>query len=156
MAAIACAALPLALHSDNTIRGKRLKVAPDAVLQHSSLGEPLDTLREPSAASVSVSGYDKPLRTPRETMLVTNSTGSEIRTLALTVTYLDMQGRQLHRRTDTIPAIIPSGETRMIHLSTWDTQHSYYYHLGRHPRTANVTPYDVRCDVLFVLTHKEQ
>ena len=62
-----------------------------------------------------------------------------------------MQGRQLHARTDTLTADIPEGETRMIHLSTWDSQHSYYYHRGQQPRTANVTPYDILARINFIL-----
>ena len=71
--------------------------------------------------------------------------------MALTLTYTDMQGRQLHQRTDTLPASIPAGHTRMLRLATWDTQHSYYYHRGQKPRTANVTPYDITCHVDFMV-----
>lgn len=110
-----------------------------------------DTLFIPAREDVQLSGYDKPLRTNRETILVTNSTQRTVGGLSVTISYMDMKGRQLHERTDTLPADIPPGETRMLHLPTWDTQHSYYYHRGQQPRTANVTPYDITARINFIL-----
>lgn len=144
--------------ADNTLRGKRLKVSADArdaasgIIAHE--GILCDTLYNPSRDSVQIAGYDKPLRTYRETLLLTNATARDISGLAITVTYIDMQQRQLHARTDTLCSSVPSGETRMIHLSTWDKQHSYYYHRGQRPRTANVTPYDVKCHIDFIVSPK--
>jgi len=141
--------------SDNTLRGKRLRISAssrDAVngIKVSPVIPP-DTLFNPSRDSIQVSGYDKPLRTSRETMLVTNATSRTLDGMAITLSYTDMQGRRLHERTDTLHTSIPAGDTRMIHLPTWDTQHSYYYHRGKPPRTANVTPYDIRCKINFIL-----
>ena len=140
---------------DNTLRGNRLRTtgkAKDAILGiHRAPVLQYDTLRTPSREEIQVSGYDKPLRTNRETFLVTNSTARHIAGISITITYMDMQGRQLHARTDTLTADIPEGETRMIHLSTWDPQHSYYYHRGQQPRTANVTPYDILARINFIL-----
>jgi len=153
---IASAAMPI--RADNTLRGKRLRVsstARDAMMgiKTSEVTAP-DTLYLPSRDSIQASGYDKPLRTNRETILLTNATSRPLQGLALTISYIDMQGRQLHERTDTLAASIPAGETRMLHLATWDTQHSYYYHRGQKPRTANVTPYGIRCRIDFILLTK--
>lgn len=144
------------LRADNTLRGKgRLRIS--AAARENIDGKkvsseiPADTLFNPSRDSIQVSGYDKPLRTSRETLLVTNATSRPLEGLCVTLSYLDMQGRRLHERTDTLRTSIPSGDTRLVHLSTWDTQHSYYYHRGQKPRTANVTPYDVHCKINFIL-----
>ena len=143
------------VRADNTLRGKRLTLSSssrDAIagIKISPVTPP-DTLRNPSRDSIQASGYDKPLRTNRETLLITNATARRLSGLALTLTYTDLQGRQLHRRTDTLHTDIPSGHTRMLRLATWDTQQSYYYHRSRCPRTANVTPYDVTCHIDFIL-----
>lgn len=141
--------------ADNTLRGKRLKTSArtrDALhgIKVSSV-TPSDTLRNPSRDSIQATGYDKPLRTNRETILITNSTSRPLTGIGLTITYTDMQHRQLHQRTDTLKAMIPAGETRLLRLATWDTQQSYYYHLSRRPRTADVTPYTITCHIDFIL-----
>lgn len=146
-----------ALWGDNTLRGKKLKVSRDArtAMHPTPLPQPTDTLRNPSPIVFTVSGYDKPLRTSRETFLVTNDSPRDMKRLALSIVYTDMKGRQLHQRTDTIDADVPAGETRMLKISTWDTQHSFYYHRGQRPRTANVTPYDVKFNIDFIIQNKE-
>lgn len=144
--------------ADDTLRGRRLKVTDKARnAQYGTTARPVehfDTVYAPSRDIVKLSGYDKPLHTNRETILLSNDTPDTIRGLALTITYTDMQGRQLHERTDTLRAEIPSGSTRMLNISTWDTQYSYYYNRSRIPRTANVTPYDVSCRIRFILVTK--
>ncbi len=110
-----------------------------------------DTLRLPSRDSISLAGYDKPLRTTHETLLVTNSTTRKLTGLCITVTYLDMQGRQLHRRTDTLTVSIPPAETRLLRFPSWDRQQSYYYHLGPAPRSSRFTPYTVSILTDFTL-----
>lgn len=143
----------VSIMADNTLRGNKLKAMPEA-LNPAMAGKitPIvtDTLREPENTVISLSGYDKPLRTSRETFLVTNNGEKDMLSMAVTIDYMDMEGRQLHQRTDTIDARVPAGETRMLRLSTWDSQHSYYYHLGQKPRTSNVTPYRVKARVEFV------
>ena len=140
---------------DNTLHGGRLRTTGhvrDAIFGIQRAPElKFDTVFIPTREDVQLSGYDKPLRTNRETILVTNSTQRPVGGLSVTIKYMDMQGRQLHERTDTLPADIPPGETRMLHLMTWDTQHSYYYHRGQQPRTANVTPYDITARINFIL-----
>lgn len=144
--------------ADDTRRGKRLKLSADTRNVLNGITPPTivaDTLWQPSRDSIQVSGYDKPLRTSRETFLLTNATSRTLLGVAITVSYLDMQGRPLHERTDTLSTSIPSGDTRMLHIYTWDSQHSYYYHRGKKPHTANVTPYDVRFHVDFVTLKNE-
>lgn len=111
-----------------------------------------DTFLLPPRDSITLSGYDKPLRTTHETLLVTNSTARPVTGIALTINYLDMKGRQLHSRTDTLLIRIPPGETRMLRFPSWDRQQSYYYHLGPEPRSSRFTPYTVSIHTDFV-TH---
>lgn len=147
------------LIADNTLRGKRLKASGRTYHTLSattaSRTPKADTLWLPVSSEIIVSGYDKPLRSYRETFLLTNGTKREMLKAAMTIIYRDMQGRQLHQRTDTLDAPIPAGETRMLRMQSWDTQHSYYYHLGQRPRTANVTPYDITCRIEFITLKPE-
>lgn len=81
-------------------------------------------------------------------MFVTNHARKTIRRIIMHLEYLDMQGRQLHRRRVEAPCEIPPGETRQIDVQTWDRQNTFYYYrtaTGR-GRTA-ATPYRVRCRV---------
>ena len=58
--------------------------------------EPFDTVAA-TAADVRFSGYEKTLRSNRETMFVTNQTRRPIGALFFTITYFDTSGRLLHR-----------------------------------------------------------
>lgn len=105
--------------------------------------EPTDTLTGARADSAAVfSGYEKTLHASRETLFVTNRGDRPIQSLEFTVTYIDSAGRQLHRRTVSLTAAIPAGETRRIDFPTWDTQRSFYSTTGRRPRVAAI-PYTV-------------
>ncbi|MCI9285566.1 MAG: hypothetical protein HFJ91_07195 [Muribaculaceae bacterium] len=140
--------------ADNTLRGHRLvpRVRPHTQSADQLPPQSPDSILLPPDTLIELSGYDKPLRSRRETMLVTNRLGSHVTSLTVTITYLDLQGRQLHEATVDIPADIPPGATRMVSFPSWDRQLSYYYHLGQHPRTPNVTPYTVTCVVRSVTT----
>lgn len=113
-----------------------------------------DTIIAPADTLVELSGYDKPLRSTRETMLVTNRLPRAITSLTLTITYLDLEGRELHQVTRTLNDYIPSGATRMVSFRSWDRQQSYWYHLGRPSRTPGTTPYTIRARVDSVMVEK--
>ena len=110
-------------------------------------------LVSPGVETLRVTGYDKPLRSRRETFFVTNHAESEAVRLALTIEYLDASGRQLHKRSAAVDCEIPAGETRNLSLPSWDKQQSFYYTHSTVPtRTEQATPYDVRIsvDTLYV------
>lgn len=111
-----------------------------------------DTLAAPDASAVSVNGYDKPLRSRRETFFTTNNTDRNLARIAFTIRYFDARQRQLHQTKHNIPADIPAGETRQISVPSWDHQFNFYYIRSTIPQRAQqATPYDVRIsiDTLF-------
>lgn len=113
----------------------------------------LDTIAVPTPHSVDINGYDKPLRSRRETFFVSNNTDKKLQAIALTITYFDSSRRQLHRRSEHILVEIPAGETRQAALRSWDIQQSFYYSRSAVPaRTSQATPYEVSItvDSLFV------
>ncbi len=100
-----------------------------------------------------VSGYDKPLRSRRETFFVTNNADGTIYGMAVTFNYTDVRGNQLHKRTQHINAEIPAGQTRQVAIPSWDKQFSFYYRRSAVPqRATNATPYDVAItvDTLYI------
>lgn len=108
----------------------------------------------PSAQDVSVKGYDKPLRSRRETFFVTNNYPSKtIYSLVFTATYLDSSGRMLHRRSEKVDCEIPPTQTRQIGVKSWDVQQNFYFVRSTvSSRAEQATPYDVTIavDTVFV------
>lgn len=131
---------------DDTRRGK-LKLKNVAGSDTIAAISPFDTISTPAASLVVLSGYDKPLRATVETMFVTNRLPSDIVSLSLRITYLDMDGHQLHERDVEVRNVVPAGATRQIKVRSWDSQKSFYYHKGQRPRVDAVTPYEVICVV---------
>lgn len=104
---------------------------------------PADTIRGAEADSLLIfSGYEKTLRASKETIFVTNRSDRGVCTVIFTVTYLDAQGRQLHRRTVRQHVDLPAGETRRLDFPAWDTQRTTYFSGGPRPRVAAI-PYTV-------------
>ena len=97
-----------------------------------------------SPGMVALSGYDKPLRSNKESLYVTNATRRHLLYVEIEITYFDESGRQLHKRTAKQNVDIPAGETRQLTFPSWDKQRNMYYTLSGKPRTSNGTPYTVK------------
>jgi len=116
-----------------------------------------DTILFPAADSVTVAGYEKTLRSTTESMIITNHTASEVTALGLDITYLDMKGRMLHRVAQSVtpPSGIPSGESRMVSVPSFDRQGLFYYHLSPRPKRASrATPFKVAVKVSYICIPK--
>lgn len=138
---IAACVLPLAARRTDTRPSRRLKTRAELVdggcrRQHIAAEK----------GQFEVSGYDKPLRSRHETMLVTNHSERDVDSLYITIDYNDLQGRQLHRRGLWVAGDVPSGETRQVTFPSWDVQCSYVYRYSPTPRRLH-TPYDVAVSV---------
>lgn len=145
-------ALTCGLHAsaDKTSRGK-LRVNSSMVDTNSagsSLSAGFDTIVAPAPGEIMLKGYDKPLNSRKESLFVSNSSCRDITALKIKLVYCDLSGRTLHETEREIRAEIPAGATRRVEFPSWDTQNSFYYHLGRRPRVDNVTPYAVTCTVV--------
>lgn len=115
--------------------------------------EAVDSFVIPDSAEVLLYGYDKPLRSHRETIFVTNNTRHGINAVAITAQYFDSKGRKFHQTHRRVVVEIPVGETRKVDFPSWDKQQSFYYVGSKRPRTS-ATPYDVALsvDTIFVNT----
>mgnify|MGYP006964117906 FL=1 len=135
-------------HARKQSTSRNVRHATTALLQ---VGPSRDTIAVTDTA-VRLSGYDKPLRATRESLFVTSSLDDTIRALRVKLDYYDMSGRRLHSRDVDITADIPPADTRCVDFKSWDTQKSFYYHLGPKPRRGTATPYKVEAHVVYVIT----
>lgn len=92
--------------------------------------------------NVGFSGYDKEVNSNQESFIVTNGSPWELTGFRVNIEYQDLKGRMLHSRLLTVPCDTPSGESRKLDISAWDTQHTYYYYLGNEPKKV-ATPFKV-------------
>ena len=114
--------------------------------------EPADSFvtMTPADGDITLSGYDKPLRSSVESMFVTNHTSDTLTALRLDCTYTDLRGRELHTRSVDADIELLPGATRQITFPSWDRQHSFYYHRSQKPRRAAAAPYDFKCRVTSI------
>ena len=101
----------------------------------------LDTVAA-TGTEVRFLGYEKTLRSTRETVFLTNLSGKELDRVIFHITYFDAQGRQLHKVRKNLYAGIPPGETRRLDFPTWDRQFAFYYIRSPRPRVSAI-PYNV-------------
>lgn len=108
-----------------------------------------DTIDAPSRDSLALAGFEKPLRSVRESLFVTNRSARPVTALEIEVSYYDMHGNLLHRLERTVDVALPSGETRRIEFPSFDRQQLFYYHRSPLPRGAvKATPFDVKVRVI--------
>lgn len=120
-----------------------LKAAPDSAALTARAAQLL-----PAADSLTVSRYDKPLRSSSESLFLSNRSRSSVAMVSLTIVYLSMDGEMLHSRTIDIPCSIPAGETRQLTFRAWDRQKAYYHHATRvTPRSQKAIPYRTQITV---------
>ena len=129
-----------------TRRPLRVRQHVEAVADSAALMQ-LDTIFSPGAL-VAVSGYEKPLRSLRETMHVTNLDSLRpLCSISVDIVYLDVDSAQVHHRRLDLDCDIPPGETKMIAFRSWDVQNRFYYVCGPKPRSA-AYPFSIRLNIL--------
>lgn len=107
----------------------------------------------PDSGMIVAAGFEKVLRSSRESVFITNNTSRPLEALKLDITYKDMRGRMLHRNAMWVEAEIPAGETRMVSFPSFDRQNLFYYHLSPLPsRASRATPFTVGIEVALI-TH---
>ncbi|MBO4941887.1 MAG: hypothetical protein J6C95_00475 [Muribaculaceae bacterium] len=134
---------------DTTRRGLRAKKT-DTEQTREEVAAPAhtDTLVTPKPHTLDISGYDKPLRSRRETFFASNNCDMQVSAMTFTITYTDRSARQLHKRSEHIDVAIPAGETRQVSFKSWDSQFAFYYIKSPVPeRARQATPYEVKISV---------
>lgn len=114
-----------------------------------------DTLAAVALDSIMLSGYDKPLRSRRESVFVTNNTSVRLTRLTLSIDYYDMEGRQLHHADVETGVDIPRGETRQVTFPSWDRQLTFVYHRSEKSRNARAVVYNIKASVVAARGREE-
>lgn len=140
--------LPLLFRQPAEGKRVRLSMKPPVEARQSKgvlpKSETLDSLRVTLLAdSISIAGFDKPLRSTRETFFVVNNSSVTIAWIDFEITYRDMEGRMLHRRDEHVDIDLPQGETRMVAVKSFDLQKSLYYHRSATPKNGAGIPFMV-------------
>jgi hypothetical protein len=145
----------LILSAENTSR-KQLKVKAETTEVQDTIIAQQDTITT-TTGLVTISGFDKPLRSLWETFFVVNNTAKHIIGINVTFSYYDLNGHQLHNASHNVTCDIPAGETRQLRVAAWDRQHAFYYHLNKPARSAGAaTPFTVNCSVTaIIIDHQE-
>lgn len=121
----------------------RLRVAAPSEPEPECIVRP-DSLVSADSVAISFRGYDKPLRSHRESFFAMNGDSTEtIAGFSVTITYYDTAGRMLHRRSANIVQDIPPGETRRVDIPSWDRNNVYYYYLSTRPTRSAASPYKI-------------
>lgn len=116
----------------------------------------IDTIAiTPTTHNIKISGYDKPLRSSKETFFISNHTEYNILGIRLNIEYIDLKGRTLHQTQHHISLNIPIGATRQAFIKSWDVQKSFYYKHSSNPRIADGTPYDIRHQIVSIDVQKD-
>ena len=132
----------------------RRKLRPELQTEITAEKDSVTIINNLPDTAVVLTGYDKPLYSSRETVFVINKSGSYFDELNITITYYDLQNRQLNTRDVCIKKHIPAGETLQVHFKSWDLQNSFYYAKSRNPRT-QATPYTVKCEVRNIVIYNK-
>lgn len=144
-------AATLSASADKTTR-KGLKAI--TVKEQTVKTDSIDTF-VPSPGMIRLSGYDKPLRSYKESIYATNASRRVLSYINIEITYFDESGRQMHKRNVKLNVHIPAGETRQITFSSWDKQRNLYYIKSGKPRTSDGTPYSISAQVIEAAYGKE-
>ena len=96
-----------------------------------------------SIEQAKITGFDKRTESTVESFFVTNTTDRRLTGLDFTLTYLTVDGKQLHSRHVEIESDIPPGETRKYDIRSFDRQKSFYYHKSQAPVRRKATPFSI-------------
>lgn len=130
--------------ADTRTTRNRLKPSDVPSVDSITATELTDTLNAVSPDSILAEGYDKSLRSTRESFRVTNNCSKRLISIDVVAVYRDMEGTMLHSRRLKLDCQIAPGETRQLDFRAWDMQQRFYHHSTRiTPRSRKAIPYQV-------------
>ncbi|MGN0213638.1 MAG: hypothetical protein ACI4AH_02385 [Muribaculaceae bacterium] len=94
---------------------------------------------------ITIKGYNKQLSDRYETFFVSNNTGSDVGHVTITFLYTDINGKMLHKRTETVECNLANGETGIAKIRSFDRS-TFYYYAGPKPRKS-ATPYKLKVHI---------
>lgn len=94
-----------------------------------------------------ITGFDKRAESAVESFFVTNTTDRRLTGIDFTLTYLTLEGKQLHSRHVEIDCDIPPGETRKYDIRSFDRQKSFYYYKSQAPKRRQASPFRIELQI---------
>ena len=92
--------------------------------------------------------YDKKASSDKETFFIDNGSDVALSFLEVEISYFNLQGKAIHKRTVELNQLIPAHETRKADIPSWDRQKSFHYVNSVPSAKGNSTPYTVRFRLL--------
>lgn len=149
----------MAFASGSYIHSQRISTTRHRLKVNSEAVEPRQTTADTIWADpgyITISGFDKPLNSTRETFLVHNGGKDTITLIIADIEYLDLTGRQLNKRRIKSPCLIPTLQRRLIEIPSWDKQHAYRYVKSAPSPRRQSTTFDVRIKIVGIaIPHHE-
>lgn len=101
--------------------------------------------------AVKMIAYSKKKSDARESFMLVNNTTHHISHVEITFRYTDVNGAQLHERTEMVECDLPAHSTRQASVKSWDKGNRFYYYKDKSRKGAipykvmiKVQSYDVR------------
>ena len=107
-----------------------------------------------SESDFTLAGFEKPLRSRRESFFVTNNTDRNIISLRVKIIYYDLDDRMLDSRVVDATVDVAPGETCRVYIRAWDLQEVCYYYRSARPRSGVATPFKVAVTVIGAVAVK--
>lgn len=131
--------------SEKIIEAEAIALADSVV----SISSDSITFTEKIRPAIRFYGFDKTIGSNFESFFISNALDKDITGIEIAITYLDMKGRQLHKRNVRLECHIPPQETMRTDIKSWDTQKSFYFHQSVKPKR-QATPFNVKIDLLSI------
>ena len=95
--------------------------------------------------AVKMIAYSKKKSDARESFMLVNNTSHHISHVEITFRYTDVNGAQLHERTEMVECDLPPYSTRQASVKSWDKGNRFYYYKDKSRKGA--IPYKVMIKV---------
>lgn len=147
--------IALSVAATDARRTTRRGLRPAPVEVSDSVAEaPGDTIAV-AEGDFTLAGFEKPLRSRRESFFVTNNTDHDIIALRVKLIYYDLDDRMLDSRIVDADVDLAAGETCRVYIRAWDLQDVFYYYRSARPRSGVATPFKVAVTVTGAVAAKD-
>lgn len=116
---------------NSTRKGLQLKVSPTEKVYNVIDTVIIDRVDDFCENAVTMRGYSKSVGAGKETFMLTNNTNRWFSLVEFTFRYTDMDGVQVHERTEKIPCDLPPYSSRQLSIKSFDEGKKFYYYKNK-------------------------
>ncbi len=116
---------------NSTRKGLQLKVSPTEKVDNVIDTVIIDRVDDFCENAVTMRGYSKSVGAGKETFMLTNNTNRWFSLVEFTFRYTDMDGVQVHERTEKIPCDLPPYSSRQLSIKSFDEGKKFYYYKNK-------------------------